>query len=76
MDYKTRLTKCENGKQKCSLCDRTIPKEVERVSFYYSGAYGRSSYHRICGYCISQLYNVLDKKPIRDWKLKLVIEEL
>ncbi len=73
---KGELKKGENDKQKCSMCGRWIPKEVERISLSYYGSYGGNNHKRICGLCLSQLYEVLDKKAVENWKLKLITNEL
>ena len=75
MEVKDKLVTAENGRQICSFCGRAIPKDVQRISFGYSTRYG-SSNKRVCGLCILQLADELDKKPIKKWKEKLVVKEL
>lgn len=53
-DYKQFLTTHTNNLQKCSLCRRSIPKELKRINFEYKSEYGYS-YKRICLYCIKKL---------------------
>ena len=74
-DILKRLIKHTDGRQKCTLCERSIPKDVERVSFGYSTQYGSSNI-RLCGLCILRLAKELDKKPIEEWAKKIVGEEI
>jgi len=69
------LEKAEVGNQKCSGCKRTIPRDVERISFPYTTRYG-VSYIRICSLCLLELSKRIDKKPINKWKQKLIIDAL
>jgi hypothetical protein len=71
-----KLDKHDNGRQKCTFCGRFIPKDIDRLSFSYSGPNGRTGYNRVCGLCIIELSKEVDKKPLKEWKRKIALEEL
>lgn len=54
-DIEERLETHDNSRQKCSICDKCIPKDVLRVSFGYRNSYGGSAAKRICQNCILRL---------------------
>jgi len=73
--YRNRLNKGENGRQVCSVCSKTIPKDIDRISFEYRTQWGYS-HKRICSYCIEQLYLELDKDSLEKWKEKMLVDKL
>jgi len=75
MKYKKCLEVHTNSRCVCSICGRCIPKDVERISLGYRGAYSYN-YKRICGLCILELSKELDLKSVEEWKDKMMVEEL
>ena len=75
MEIKDLLKIANTGQEKCSVCGRTIPKDVQRISFPYNTRYG-VSYKRVCALCILKLSKDVNKKPIKKWKEMLVLKEL
>ncbi len=67
----TSLENGENGLCKCSSCNKSIPKDIQRINFSYSTRYG-TSYIRICAICILKYANLISKDTIT----KVVIGEL
>ena len=64
-----------NSRQKCSLCHRTIPKDVRRISFPYNTQFG-VSFIRLCGRCICKMAESLkNDKAIKEWDKKIMIKE-
>ena len=61
----TKLIFGMNGLAKCKCCKKTIPKDMERANFLYSGYRGHSGYIRICGLCLLKLSNQLSGKTIQ-----------
>jgi len=74
-NIKKYLEKHNNSRQICSICGRSIPKYIQRVSLSYSSKFG-CSYKRICSLCILELSKELDLKSIEEWKDKMMVEEL
>jgi len=72
---KEKLKKYDNGLQQCNGCKRKIPADVDRISFGYSTQWGSGSI-RICSLCFETLHRNSDKKALRKWKRKLVVEEI
>jgi len=73
------LHKHDDNRQRCTLCKNSIPKDVMRVSFYYSNGYGGSSAKRICGLCLIKLSEEikrLNEKEINEWIKKLTIKSI
>jgi hypothetical protein len=75
MNYKDVLEKAETNRQQCSLCGRCIPSHIPRISFGYRSAYG-SSNKRLCGLCIIELSEHINKEDIEDWKNKIIIKAI
>jgi len=75
MNISSWLEVADSNRQKCSICGRTIPKFVERVSFGFSTQWGYS-HKRICGLCILQLADNIDKKRINEWKDSLLVKKI
>jgi len=73
--YKNELDIAENNRQRCTICGRSIPKNVDRFNFSYRTQWG-CSHFRICSYCLEQLYLVINKKPLEEWKEKIMIDEI
>jgi len=71
-----QFSKALSNQQKCKSCGNTIPKDVDRVSFYVGNSNGGSTAVRVCGYCILKLAKKVDKKPIKEWMKTLVVEVL
>jgi hypothetical protein len=69
------LETAENNRQMCSICGRTIPKDVQRISLSYRSRYG-TGYKRICGLCILTYSRKVNKKPLKKWMDKLIVDEL
>lgn len=76
MDYKELLNLAENNRQKCSVCGKQIPKEIERIKLDYINRYGGSCYKRVCSRCILLLSKVIDKKQIKKWNEILIEEQI
>jgi len=75
MNIEDNLELADNNRQKCSICGRTIPKNVHRVSFYYNTQWGGSN-KRICGMCILELAEHIDKESIKEWKNKIMVKRI
>jgi len=75
MKIEDRLYTYENSREKCSICGRNIPEDVDRISFDYRTHWG-SSYIRVCGMCILTLSESINKKPIERWNDKLMVDKL
>lgn len=71
-DIQKKLIKALDGRQKCSLCGESIPKEVDRLSFGYKTRFGHS-YIRLCGLCLIRASNQVDKKSLKEWAKKIVV---
>jgi hypothetical protein len=54
------LKKGENSRQMCSVCQHTIHKDKNRISFGIRTKYGYS-YKRICEDCIRLINEVLEE---------------
>lgn len=75
MKYKSLLTK--NKRQYCSVCGKYIPSYIERFSKLLGhNSYGGSVGIRICPYCITMLYNALDKESCKEFMKTRLNEEL
>lgn len=75
MNPEKELHTHDNGRQKCSCCGRTIPANVERISFKYRSNYGYS-YKRVCAMCICRLADKIDEKSLEKWRMKVLQDEL
>jgi hypothetical protein len=64
--FKMEFTIGENNLQKCQECEKSIPKDVQRISFSYKTRYGRS-YIRICALCIIDLAKKVNKATIKKY---------
>ena len=73
--YENELDTYVNNRHKCTVCRRTIPKDVDRLNFSYRTQWGYS-HIRLCSFCIEQLYLVLNKSPLEEWKQKIMVEEI
>lgn len=72
-----RFEKSDDGRQRCSICNNSIPKGIRRISIgYHTGLSSRN--HRICAKCIYNLFNSLSKEELEDvneWNKKCMVED-
>ena len=61
----TKLTFGANGLAKCKCCNKTMPKDLERIDFSYRGYMGHSGYVRVCALCLLKLANQISGKTIQ-----------
>ena len=66
----------ENGRQKCSFCKKTIPKDIPRISSEFSTQMGTTGYKRICFRCILKWYYQIDSKTRTKIEEHIVEEKL
>lgn len=65
-----------NGRQKCTICSKCIPKDVQRISFPYIDT-GYTKYIRICAVCIKDLAKDIKKnKAFQLFEHKKIEEEI
>jgi len=69
------LSVADSGRQKCSLCHRTIPKNVQRLSVSYNTRYG-SAYIRVCGLCLIKAGKHVNDSALDEWGKELMLEEI
>ena len=65
-----------DGRQKCSICDRCIPKYIKRVSFSYRSSYGSCGSIRICEKCILELSEEISHANVDKWRMDIFKEEI
>jgi hypothetical protein len=75
MDISEKLYKHNNGLEKCALCSKKIPANVQRISLSYRTIFGLNHF-RVCGLCLIKLAKNLDNAAIEEWRLKLAAEEI
>jgi len=72
---KKRLYKHDNGMEKCTLCNESIPKEVHRISWSVQARLSMR-YVRLCALCIQRLNKYIDNNEIDKWNKKLLLKEI
>ena len=75
VEYAELLETHKDGRQMCSICGKSIPKDIKRISLSYCGMYGGSN-KRICARCILYLAELIDKEKVAKWENKLVLKSL
>jgi len=60
-----------DGRQKCTVCDRRIPKYIKRISFSYTNSHGSCSSKRICEKCLSEFAELIDHANVDKWRMEL-----
>jgi len=65
-----------DGRQKCTVCGRCIPKYIKRIGFSYRNSYGNSGSIRICEKCLSEFAEIIDYDNVDKWKMELFKEIL
>jgi len=75
MDEKSKLETSDTNRQKCYVCKKCIPKEVERLNVPYD-VMGTIHYKRICGLCIINVYKKLNKRPVNNWRAEMVAKAI
>jgi len=59
INYNDRLIIGKNGREVCSLCKKTIPANMKRISFSSQGMYGSTKYTRLCAECLVELAGLI-----------------
>ena len=65
----------DNGREKCTLCSESIPKEIQRISW---SVQARMSirFVRLCAFCILRLSVYVDKQAVEEWKKSLLLKQI
>jgi len=72
----SRLEIADTNRQRCSICKKCIPKEVERLNIGHRSDYGTISQRRVCGLCIIETYKKLHKAPVKKWCAEMVAKAI
>jgi hypothetical protein len=73
--YDAVFKEYHNNKQKCSLCNRRIPKYIKRVSISYKSEWGWQE-KRVCEHCINEFAKHINQKSLVKWNRELVAKVL
>ena len=63
----SELHACSDNRQRCTVCQESIPKDVQRLSFRYKNAWQRNNFIRICAKCLLAFGKEIEIEPIKAW---------